>query len=361
VARQYLPFVDWMKTIGLALIVYGHVAMRTSPLVVPPVYQKQLGVAFFVFAMGFTLARERRRHWRVVYNRVFEVWMMGLLFALLMSAIGLKFWGDANESNYLPLSGITSFYMNDFPANPTTWYIGTYIHLLLMWALVLRRVRITSAGLFALATSEIVVRAVLIAVMGRYSAYMFLGNWITLLALGMWMGQHERLPALRSRWSAVIVLLTLAIGWPVAARQIPWRLEFPFMDVAPGTWTGLFVVSVCASAVYFAYTIATYAVARTLPASAVARFFARNTVVVFIAHMPVYYLMQWTLVPITSYAVRVTLEFFVCFVVLAVVSEGLRAVLRPDLLRERLGAYLAPVLDGATRASRVAATGSVRL
>jgi hypothetical protein len=361
VAPQYLPFVDWLKTIGLALIVYGHVAMRTSPLVVPPVYQKQLGVAFFVFAMGFTLARERRHHWRVVYNRVFEVWMMGLLFALLMSAIGLKLWGDTNESNYLPLTGITTFYMNDFPANPTTWYIGTYIHLLLVWALVLRRVRITVAWLLALATSEIVVRAVLIAVMGRYSAYMFLGNWITLLALGMWMGQQERLPVLKSRRSAVIALLALAIGWPLVARQIPWRLEFPLMDVATGTWTGVVVVSVCASAVYFAYTIATYAVARTLPASAVARFFARNTVVVFIVHMPVYYLMQWLLVPITTYAVRVTLEFFVCFVLLAVISEGLRAVLRPDLLRERLGAYLAPVLDGVTTSSRVGAAGSVRL
>ena len=218
-------FVDWLKTIGLALIVYGHVAMRTSPLLVPPVYQKQLGVAFFVFAMGFTLARERRPHWRVVYNRAFEVWMMGLLFALLMSAIGLTFWGDANESNFLPLSAITTFYMNDFPGNPTTWYIGTYIHLLLVWALVLRRARITPAGLLTLAAFEIAVRAVLIAVMGRVSANMFLGNWITLLALGMWMGQEGRSTALMSRWSAISVLLTLAVGWPLCGATNP---------VAPG-------------------------------------------------------------------------------------------------------------------------------
>jgi hypothetical protein len=361
VTRPYLPFVDWLKTIGLALIVYGHVAMSTSPLAVPPVYQKQLGVAFFVFAMGFTLANERRPHWRVVYNRLFEVWMMGFLFALLMSAVGLMLWGDTNESNYLPLSGITTLYMNDFPANPTTWYIGTYIHLLLVWALVLRRLRITAAGLVALAASEIVVRAALIGVMGRYSAYMFLGNWMTLLALGMWMGQQERLPVLKSRWSAVLALVTLAIGWPLAARQIPWRLEFPFMQVSPGTWTDFFAVSVGVSAVYLAYTIATYAVARTLPASAVARFFARNTVVVFIVHMPVYYLMQWILVPLTSYGVRATLEFFVCFVVLAVASEGLRALLRPDVLRERLGRYLAPVLDGDSRSTGLAARRSVRL
>ena len=352
---RYLPFVDWLKTIGLALIVYGHVAMRTSPLVVPPIYQKQLGVAFFVFAMGFTLVRERRSHWRVAYNRLFEVWAVGLLFALLMSAIGLKFWGDANESNYLPLAGITTFFMNDFPANPTTWYIGTYIHLLLVWALVLRRIRITAVGLLALATCEIAVRTVLIVMMGRYSAYMFIGNWMTLLALGMWMGQQERPPALNSRWRAAVVLLVLIVGWPLAARQFPWRLEFPFMALPLGAWTGAFVVSACASAVYFSYTIATYAVARLLPASAVARFFARNTVIVFIVHMPVYYLMQWLLVPITTFAVRATLEFFVCFVVLAILSEWLRAALRPDHLRERLGGYLAPVLDWGTPSPRAAA------
>ena len=211
-ARQDLPFVDWLKTIGLALIVYGHVAMRTSPLLVPPVYQKQLGVAFFVFAMGFTLARERRPHWRVVYNRAFEVWMMGLLFALLMSAIGLTFWGDANESNFLPLSAITTFYMNDFPGNPTTWYIGTYIHLLLVRALVLRRARITPAGFVDArgvrdrSSSGVDCRH------GTVRANMFLGNWITLLALGMWMGQEGRSTALMSRWSAISVLLTLAVG-----------------------------------------------------------------------------------------------------------------------------------------------------
>jgi hypothetical protein len=128
------------------------------------------------------------------------------------------------------------------------------------------------------------------------------------------------------------------------------------MDVGSGTWSSLFVISVCASAVYLAYTVAIYAVATTLPASAVARFFARNTVIVFIAHMPVYYLMEWLLVPVTAYPVRVTVEFFTCFVVLAVMSEVLRGVIRPDVLRERLGAYLAPILDGDTPSSRVAAT-----
>ena len=160
---------------------------------------------------------------------------------------------------------------------------------------------------------------------------------------------------MNSRWRPVMVLLVLIVGWPLVARQFPWRLEFPFMALPLGAWTGAFVVSLGASAVYVSYTVATYAVAKLLPASAVARFFARNTVIVFIVHMPVYYLMQSLLVPITTYAVRVTLEFFVCFVLLAVLSEWLRAALRPDLLRERLGGYLAPVLDWGASSPRPAA------
>jgi len=130
----------------------------------------------------------------------------------------------------------------------------------------------------------------------------------------------------------------------------------------PGSgWPGLFLISVGASAVYLFYTVAAYAVARTLPASAVARFFARNTIVVFIAHMPVYYFLQWKLVPVTTYGVRVTIEFFVCFVVLAIASEGLRAVVQPATLRDRIGAYLSPILDGRAGSSRLEAPSSVRL
>ena len=351
--RQYLPFVDWLKTIGLALIVYGHVASRTSTFATPPVYQKQLGVAFFVFAMGFTLAREQRPRWRVVFNRLFEVWTMGLLFALVMSAVGLAFLGDANESNYLPVFGITTLFMNDFPANPTTWYIGTYVHLLLVWALLLRHVRITVAVLAGLLVFEIVVRTVLIAMVGPFTAYMFLGNWITLLALGMGMGQQQSGIGGNTA-TAAILLIAVAVGWPLAVNAIPWRPVFPFMDIAAGPWASAFIVSTAVSAVYLGYTLSLFAFARTLPSSSVARFFARNTVVVFIAHMPLYYLLEWVLVSrVPAYEWRVALEFVICFVVLALVSEIVRAGVQPDLLRERLGAQLAPLLDRTHESSRI--------
>src|SRR3954454_22974175 len=55
-SRRLYPFVDWMKALGMTVIVYGHVT-RAVPLTAP-IYPKQLGVAFFLFASGFTLARE---------------------------------------------------------------------------------------------------------------------------------------------------------------------------------------------------------------------------------------------------------------------------------------------------------------
>jgi hypothetical protein len=357
--RQYHPFIDWLKAAGLALIVFGHVAARTSLFATPPVYQKQLGVAFFVFVTGFTLACEQRPRWRVVYNRVFEVCVVGLLFALLMSAIGLRFWNDANESNYLPLIGITTLYMNDFPANPTTWYIGTYIHLVMIWAIVLRRVRVTLWMLLAVAATEIVVRAGLTVGVGRYTSYMFFGNWMMLLMLGMWTGQRDRRQLTESRWGALMVLVAIAVGWPLLVRGLPWRLAFPFMDLGTGG-TAVLMMSAMVSIVYVAYTLAAYTFVRTLPRSAVVQFFARNTVFVFITHMPVYYMLEHTLVPVTSYGVRVTLEFLVCFIALAFVSEAFRCVLRPELLRERLGARLTALLDGAPPPARADARGSVR-
>src|SRR5262245_20095890 len=101
--RSY-PFVDWMKAIGLMLIVFGHLAHRSVVWMAPPIYLKQFGVTFFVFATGFTLVRETRPVWRVVYQRLFEVVLWGLGCALTLSAIGALTGGSLQPSNYLPFA-----------------------------------------------------------------------------------------------------------------------------------------------------------------------------------------------------------------------------------------------------------------
>src|SRR5690606_13820187 len=101
--RPYHPHLDWLKSAGIALIVYGHVAAATTVHWTPPVYPKQLGVAFFVCAMGYTLATERRGGVHVIFLRCFEMFFYGLVAAVAMSLIGWGLRRDIAESNYLPL------------------------------------------------------------------------------------------------------------------------------------------------------------------------------------------------------------------------------------------------------------------
>lgn len=335
---QYLPFADWLKAVGLTLIVYGHVAAATTVRWTPPVYPKQLGVAFFVFATAFTLAREQRSRARVIYNRMFEVFCVGLLIAILMSTVSAFVRSDLNESNYLPLVGLHLF-IGDFPANPTTWYIGTYLHMLLLWAFVLRGLRITGAILLPAIVLEIVIRAALMRAAGGHVAYMALSNWLTVLLLGLAAGQKhpadETAFAKRSLWAVPLMAV-----WPFAVAPIPWRHTFPFMSVnGIGILGSTLVVAAASSVVYTGFTLAAYAVARRLPHAAFVQFLARNTVVVFIVHMPVYYVLEYLLRPLVpAYAPRVTIEFLMCLPGLALLSEQLRSALPPTVLRDRIAA-----------------------
>src|SRR5919197_6005318 len=168
------PFVDWMKAIGLILIVYGHVAHASAVWIAPPIYLKQFGVAFFVFASGFTLARESRPVWQVVYQRLFEVCLFGIACASIISITGALSGQGLHLSNYTPFVLGANVLIDAFPANPTTWYIGTYIHLLLLWALVLRRITIGPRLLIGVLAAEVLIRALLLTAAGAFVAYMAL-------------------------------------------------------------------------------------------------------------------------------------------------------------------------------------------
>ena len=337
---QYLPFADWLKALGLTLIVWGHVAARTTPRWTPPVYPKQLGVTFFLFAAGFMLARERRPWIRVLYNRLFELFLVGLLVAVLMSIGSWFVRSDLNESNYLPFFGL-QLLNRDFPANPTTWYIGTYLHLLILWALLLRRMQVTRGILAAVLVAEVLIRAVLIRAAGGFVAYMALSNWLTVLLLGLAAGQQnpavEPVRARQASWLALPMLV-----WPFAVAMVPWRHTFPFMSLdAAGPVGGTMIVAVASSLVYIGFTLAAYGVARQLRANSFVQFLARNTLVVFVAHMPLYYVLEYFLRPaVPSYALRVAIEFVILLPGLALLSEQLHRVVPVVVIRERVARWI---------------------
>jgi peptidoglycan/LPS O-acetylase OafA/YrhL len=337
---ERLPFIDWMKCLGMVLIVLGHVGSAWVDSLTPPFNPKQLGVAFFLFTTAYSLARERRPWPQVLSRRLFEVYLYGISFALLMSAIDWVRISNLDESNYLPfLFGINVAFDN-FPANPTTWYIGTYIHVLVVWALALRTLRLRPWMLMPVALAEIVIRGLLMERVGLFAAYMLVTNWATVFLLGLISGRRapEAPPRAADLVLPLVVVGLLVVAWP----RIAWPLlgprdSFPFMRFTTGSiLADLGVTSAAVTLLYTAYTWSIYRITRRLREWAPVHFFARNTLFVFIAHMPVYYALQpWLAGRIGKDPARVIL-FLVCFVGLAWLSEALHRVLRPTVLRDRM-------------------------
>jgi len=156
-------FVDWMKAVGMLLIVTGHIIGSPYHIfneISQPIYTKQLGVVFFVFVMGWGLANETRTGLRVVYNRIFPMYFYGGACALLVSCIFYYARGDIDASNYLPFFLGANVLLNYFPANPTTWYIGTYIHIVLFWYFFVQGKEITKRHLlYAFICENVIVAA----------------------------------------------------------------------------------------------------------------------------------------------------------------------------------------------------------
>jgi hypothetical protein len=335
---ERLAFLDWMKAIGITLIIYGHVTGGAPLVAIAPIYSKQLGVALFVFAAGYSLARETRNRWHAAYNRLFEMYLFGLTCALLWSTVSAATVGKVTRSNYLPFMFGLNVLENAFPANPTTWYIGTYFHLVLVWALALHRLRVTGPILVGGFVAEIAIRAILAPLVGGYVAYMLLTNWTTPLLMGLWHGQR-RLTTPSVPTPIAVAGLTIGLGvWVGVAATLSLEPMFPFMrlrDVHP-------VVDAAAvsSAVSFLYAVVpwlVFGIVAFRPAPRVVRLLARNTVILFIAHMPLYYvLLQPARDAVPDPRVRAVLMLAVCLFGLAAVSEGLRRFVRPRVLRDRV-------------------------
>jgi hypothetical protein len=91
------------------------------------------------------------------------------------------------------------------------------------------------------------------------------------------------------------------------------------------------------SLLYVGTTALLFEATRFAPAPALVRFVARNSLIIFLVHMPVYFLLEpvlaaWT----TSYSTRVVILLVVCLPGLAVVSEGIITIVRPERLRAQI-------------------------
>jgi len=324
-----------MKALGMAVIVYGHVT-RAVPLT-PPIYPKQLGVAFFLFASGFTLARERRPVAQALFKRLFQTWLFAFVLAGGIAVAGAINGTGLALSNFLPLVGANVVFDN-FPANPTTWYLGTYLHLLIIWAIWLRRIRVSRWMVVAAFALEIPIRAALMATAGRFVAYMLLTNWMAVFLLGLAQGAEEDEDVSRSPLPFVVGGLGALVVWGLATRMLPLELTVPFMTLHG--WpqiAGLFAVSAAVSALYLCATVVTFEATRRIAAPGAVRFIARNTPIIFLAHMPVFLALHPMLVAWHfGYAARVIVQLLVCLVGLAALSEAIRRLLERSAVYSEL-------------------------
>jgi peptidoglycan/LPS O-acetylase OafA/YrhL len=336
------PSLDWMKAIGIAVIVYGHVAHATTVPLTPPVYLKQFGVTLFVFVTGFTLARERRPGAAVVLARLFPIYLYGCLLAAIVAIAGASTGAGLELSNVLPFLGGVNVLLDHFPANPSTWYVGTYLHLLLVWALLLRGRQVQWWMIAAALAVEVSARALLMAFVGPYVAYMSLTSWLTVFLLGMRQGARGE----AARPSSPLPYLALLLGAIGVWAQLVWAMglipTFPFMTVAGiGAVGDAVLVSVGASALYAGVTLLVFEVVRRLPSLHVVRFAARNSLIVFLAHMPIFFALNPVLGEAgVSYRARVVILLAICGPVLAIVSEIISRMVPADMLRARLLARL---------------------
>lgn len=340
-SKTHLPFIDWLKCLGMFIIVYGHLAPRTIDYLLPPILPKQLGVAAFLFVLGFGLARERRDSKVVVFNRLLEIYLFGIAFALIVSPIAYVLMGRPSLSNYLPFVLGSNVVFNHFPANPTTWYIGTYIHAVLVGTLLLRKIHVRPWMLVLTVGGEILIRMLLMRTAGLFVAYMALPNWAAVFLLGMYYGQRQGEPLRIGRgWliGGAGALAVLAGTWHVVVNPWVGTWSFPFMQLAVGpAWADLALSSAGVTFLYLVITWLLFQLTCRLPAVRAVRFFARNTLIVFIVHMPVFYLLNALLSHWTDlYGIHVAVNLTVCWLVLAWVSEIVRRLVQPRRLGDCL-------------------------
>jgi peptidoglycan/LPS O-acetylase OafA/YrhL len=328
---------DWLKAIGITLVVYGHVAHASTVAWTPPIYVKQLGVSLFLFATGFTLARERRPAVAVLVRRLLPVYLYGLATAAAITMIGLVGHTGLAPSNYLPFLGGANVVFDHFPANPTTWYLGTYLHAVVLWAVWLQRVRVGPAMILVAIAIEIPARALLTSWAGPYVAYMLLTNWLAVFLAGLAWGARPLAPP---RGSAVRYLAALVgglAGWALAMRPLGFTPTFPFMtlDRWPAV-TGAVAVSAAASLLYLSAAVLTFEAGQRVSAPRPVRFLARNSLIIVLVHMPVFMALNPVLTGLgLSYWSKVAIELALCLPGLAVLSAVIVRLSQPGVLADR--------------------------
>ena len=281
-----------MKATGMFLILIGHIIgdpQNIYNLLALPTFTKQIGVAFFVFITGWGLANESRDSLRVVFNRLFPFYFYGVVFAVIVSLIFLVTKNDTNPTNYLPFILGANVLLNYFPANPTTWYIGTYIHMLLFWYFFFAGKRVTLRHIAIAFILENIIRSIFLYWGRDFTAYMILPNWLSVFLLGMYLHDRKQTDTSIAGVTYILILGVVITTWTLIAKNMGFDGSFPFRHLPYDQSWLLPIESLLVSATYIIYTLLFFEASRRLPGNRVIVFFAQATLITVIVHMPIIY------------------------------------------------------------------------
>ncbi|MEZ6138605.1 MAG: acyltransferase family protein, partial [Pirellulaceae bacterium] len=279
----------------------------------------------------------------------------GLTVAMFLSVVKLITVGDPNESNYLPFFFGLNVLANDFPANPTTWYVGCYIHLLVAWAVIFRRMRPNFSTFIAIIAVEVLTRTVLLVAGRDYTAYMLITNWLLVFFLGKSVCRHhlerrQQKPATpgpsyskaKIASLSTLGLVCVAFLWTYIVWHFGITTHNPFGRIpASSDFLTAFATACSVTALYGIYTLGVYGVTQALPRLPAIHFLAQHTLFVFLAHMPlIYWLSPWLYQYVLQGWGRVLCTQLLYFVVLAILSSILLRLIKLQPIKAALSARL---------------------
>lgn len=354
--------IEWLKAMGIFIIVLGHLVVAPLDRFTYPIYPKQLGVALFIFVLGWNLARETRDSLHVIFHRMFPMYVYGLGCAVLVGIPVYLSTGNVQESNVLPYVLGVNVFFDFFPANPTTWFIGTYFHALLFWFFLARRFTVRPRHILLFLVAEMGTRALAMHTGMSFVAYMLLTSWMTPFFLGVTLHRRGDLdPAILKTLFKLCILMGFIGFWGWLFSDAVFQDDsFPFKK-----WAGAegflppFFISTLVSIQYAFYPLVLFQVFRRLSCPAFIRFISRNTLVIFIGHMPLIYALAPVLYPtLEGFWVKRLLLLLICLLGLGLLSEAITRALRLPRLQQDLWAKLQQLVPPVLRVhSRPAALG----
>lgn len=338
--KHHEQTIDWLKAVAISLIVLGHVGLL-APFneFTYPIYPKQIGVALFMFVLGWNLARDCRGSWQIFFQRMFPMYFFGLLCVLAAGIPVFLFTGNVQLSNLLPFLLGAHVFFDFYPANPALWFVGTYFHAVLFWFILAATLRVRPWHMLLFLGLEVLARATLMDRGMDHVAYMMLFSWLTPFLMGALLhGKGDLSPAIGKVLVPCLVLGVFALAWwflfshmALADRSFPFRKWPGGMEGFPQTA----FLSLLVSVQYIFYPLVLFLIFQRLPCPGPVSFLARQTLVIFLAHMPLIFVLAPLNLPgMESAWLKRTFMAFLCLPGLALVSEGATRMVRlPEMQR----------------------------